>query len=457
MKNITLGQIAQACKGRYVGPDNLLSQKISGVTIDSRKVKEGYVFVAIVGERSDGHDFAESAVQNGALCCISEKELPENVPYILVKSSAAALQDAARYYRSTLDIKIVGITGSVGKTSTKEMVSSVVSQKYATLKTEGNYNNELGLPLTIFNIEDYHRVAVLEMGISDFGEMNLLAGIAKPDICVITNIGLCHLETLKSRDGILKAKSEIFDFITPDAGIVLNGDDDKLVNITDIKGIRPYTFGIDNTGADIVATDIENKGLEGVSCELSFGDTVTKVNIPIPGKHMVYNAMAGFLVGKLLGLTEQEIVNGIASLTPVTGRNNIINTGKIIVIDDCYNANPVSMKASIDVLDDARGRRVCILGDMFELGENEAELHRSVGEHLAQKNIEVLICVGALSANIAAAAAKNQNMQVIHFDTREELLANLKNIVKQGDNVLVKASHGMGFDEVVKELQIWYQ
>lgn len=452
MKNIKIKDIIKACEGVFHGDESILEDNINGVVIDSRLVQEGYVFVAIQGERSDGHDFAKKAIESGAVCCISEKRLDDNIPHILVKSSAKALQEAAKYYRSILDIKVIGITGSVGKTSTKEMISAVVSQKYATHKTQGNYNNELGLPLTIFQIEDYHKIAVLEMGISDFGEMHLLADIARPDICVITNIGLCHLDTLKSRDGILKAKSEIFDFINDDTVIILNGDDDKLVSVEDVKGIKPYTFGINNTDAGIVADNIITDGLSGVSCDINSGENTVRVNVPIPGNHMVYNACAGYLAGKSLGLSDEEIVKGIACLVPVDGRNNIIKTSKYTVIDDCYNANPVSMKAAIDVLSGAEGRKVAILGDMFELGDDEEKLHREVGDYLVGKSIDAVVCVGSLSKNIIEGCSADLSKIVKHYETREEFLSDVKAVVKEGDIILVKASHGMGFDKVVEVL-----
>ena len=331
------------------------------------------------------------------MATLSEKDLGEKpFPYILVKSSLIAVKDIAEFYLKQLQIPVVGITGSVGKTSTKEVIASVLAQKYNTLKTQGNFNNELGLPLTIFRLRDEHEMAVLEMGISDFGEMHRLAKIARPNTCVITNIGLCHLEFLKSRDGILKAKTEIFDYLQSDDHIILNGDDDKLVTVQETKGIKPVFFGVENHQG-IWADEIKPEGLKGISCCIHAGEESFSVLIPVPGKHSVYNALAATAVGLTYGLTIEEIRKGIESLQSVSGRFHIIEAPNYTVIDDCYNANPISMKASLDVLTDALGRKVAILGDMGELGADERKMHKEVGKHAAEKEIDVLLCVGELS------------------------------------------------------------
>lgn len=454
MKHMSLQEIASACGGTYYGNDSLLSTEVTGVAIDSRKISQGYLFIPIKGARVDGHDFIPQVMEAGALCTLSERKL-RDVPYsyILVDSCVDAMKAIAAHYRTALGIKVVGITGSVGKTSTKEMIASVLSQKYEVLKTAGNFNNEIGLPLTIFNIREEHEVAILEMGISDFGEMHRLSKMARPDICVITNIGLCHLENLKDRDGILKAKTEMFDFMSPDAKIILNGDDDKLRTVTSVKGQTPRFFGL-STDCDAFATDIHSMSLKGIRCSLHLGDNLIETLIPIPGQHMVYNALAGALVGQELGLTSEEIKAGIEALVPVSGRNNMISTESLLIIDDCYNANPISTKASLDVLATADSRTVAILGDMFELGADEKKLHFEVGAHAAEKNIDVLICIGELSKNTAAGAdSVDSNCQVHHFHTKSEFLSVAGTILKADDTVLVKASHGMEFPEIVEQLQ----
>ncbi len=447
MKSMSLREIAAACGGQYFGEETKLDMEVTGVAIDSRKVADGYLFVPIKGARVDGHDFIPQVMEKGALCTLSEHELENaDYPYILVASSEQALKDIAEHYRKALDIKVVGITGSVGKTSTKEMIASVLSQKYNVLKTAGNFNNEIGLPLTIFNIRDEHEVAVLEMGISDFGEMTRLTKMARPDICVITNIGLCHLENLIDRDGVLKAKTEMFIHKQPDAKIILNGDDDKLITVDGAK-----FFGL-STERDAYADNIHSLSLRGTTCTLHLGDNSIDVLIPIPGHHMVYNALAGAMVGRELGLTAEEIKAGVEALVPVSGRNNMISTDSFLIIDDCYNANPISTKASLDVLATADSRKVAILGDMFELGENEKELHRGVGEHAAEKEIDVLVCIGPLSKNTAEGALGHKTA-VHHFETKAEFLSNAETLLCKDDCILVKASHGMEFPEIVEKLQ----
>ena len=454
MKNLSLELIAKACNGTYHGAQEEKDTCVSGIVIDNRKVEPGFLFVAIRGERVDGHSFVGKAFEAGAAACLVE-EIPENAegPCIVVESTLQAMKDVAEYYRTTLDIKVVGITGSVGKTSTKEMIASVLEQKYRVLKTQGNFNNEIGVPLTIFGIREEHQVAVLEMGISDFGEMHRLSKMVKPDICVMTNIGLCHLENLKTRDGILQAKSEIFDFAATPCHAVLNGDDDKLITLKGREEIHPVFFGMNGTH-DMMAENVRDLGLEGMECDLVTKDSSIHVRIPIPGMHMVYNAMAGALVGMQLGMSMEEIKAGIELLKPTGGRNNILTVGKRKIIDDCYNANPISMRASIDVLSKAQGRKVALLGDMGELGENEGQLHYEIGEYVAEKGIDCLICVGKLSNHMKEAASKNSNgMQIAYYENLTELLEHLNDYLEEEDTILVKASHFMHFEKLVEILR----
>lgn len=454
MKNLTLENIAKVCGGVYVGSPEKKEQEVKGIVTDSRKVEEGFLFVPIKGARVDAHDFIDGVMEKGALCTLTERELGEkSFPYIKVNSSLQAVKDIAEFYLKQLSIPVVGITGSVGKTSTKEMIAAVLEEKYNVLKTKGNFNNELGVPLTVFGLRPDHEIAVLEMGISDFGEMHRLAKIARPDTCVITNIGLCHLEFLKSRDGILKAKTEIFDFLESDGHVILNGDDDKLITVRDVKGIKPLFFGVDNHQG-VWADEIESKGLKGISCRIHAGEESFKVLIPIPGRHMVYNALAGTAVGLTYGMNMEEIKKGIESLQSLSGRFHIIETGKRTIVDDCYNANPVSMKASLDVLQDALGRRVAILGDMGELGKDEVEMHREVGVYAAARDIDKIICVGELAGDMAEAARlAAPTKDIVHFAKKEGLMEALPEMIRDGDTILVKASHFMEFEKVVEMLK----
>lgn len=464
MRGMTLRAMAKACNGKYYGSEANLDKEVTDITTDSRKVVKDGLFIAICGERTDGHKYIDGCFEAGALCVISEKELPEQEnSYIKVKSSLQALKDLALLYRNNLDIKVVGITGSVGKTSTKETISYVLEEKYKVLKTEGNFNNEIGLPLTVFRLRDDDEIAVLEMGISDFGEMERLSQIAQPDIGVITNIGLCHLENLKTRDGILKAKTEMFHNLKPDGTAILNGDDDKLITIDEVNNKKPVRFGI-RYKDDVYASDIKNLGLDGTSfvingLKCADGDRAFEVTVPVPGHHMIYNALAAACVGAQLGLSSIQIRDGISKLKTIAGRNNIIKTDNYTIIDDCYNANPVSMKASVDVVDMALGRKVCILGSMFELGDNEKNLHYDVGQYVGTKSIDVLITIGDLARHIAMGAAdyrethyESYDCSIHSYDTIEEFENEAGQLLKKGDNILVKASHGMHFSNIVDML-----
>ncbi len=462
MKNMTPRRMAKACGGVYEGREEDLDLEISFLTTDSRKAGPGCLFAAILGERVDGHQFIPEVFAKGALVILSEKKLPEGEGnYILVPSTTAALSKLAAYYLEQLRIPVVGITGSVGKTSTKEMVAAVLSRKYRTLKTSGNFNNELGLPLTIFRLRDEDEIAVLEMGINHFGEMHRLAEIAKPDSCLITNIGQCHLEFLGDRDGVLRAKSEIFDFLRPDGHIILNGDDDKLQTIGEVKGIRPVFFGLDASNA-VYADRIKPRGLEGIGCRICVGEDLgnarrgdcVEVEIPIPGVHMVRNALAGTAVGLQYGLTLDEIRAGIESLEPVNGRFRIMHTDKFTVIDDCYNANPMSVRASLELLQEASGRRIAILGDMKELGEEEEAIHRELGEYAGGLDLELVITVGPLAAHIAEGIRKkNAKIKTLSYEDLDSLFLRLPSLLCEGDTILVKASHSMKFDKIVAELE----
>ena len=458
MKHMSLREIAAACNGVYHGNPSKTGREVSNVVIDSRKAGADSLFIAIKGARVDGHSFIPQVMEKGALCAVSEQDLGDtDYPYIRVESCEQALKDIAEHYRRSLDVKVVGISGSVGKTSTKEMIASVLSQKYNVLKTEGNFNNEIGLPLTVFNLREEHEVAVLEMGISNFGEMTRLAKIARPDICVITNIGVAHMENLGSRDGILKAKTEMLDYMDPDGVIILNGDDDKLRGFTPQNGISPVYFGLD-AALPYHAEQIESRGLRGTDAVFVTPSSSFFAHISIPGSHMVHNALAGIAVGYALGMNDREIARGIEANVPIAGRNNLISGAHYTIIDDCYNANPASMKSSLDVLACADTRTVAVLGDMFELGAKEKEMHYDTGIHAAEAGINVLICIGELSGEIACGAADackadGQDMIIRHYASKADFFKEMPEILEENDTILVKASHSMEFPEIVDRLK----
>ena len=474
MKNMTLEHIAAVCGGTYIGNEADKTREIKGAVIDSRLVEKDYLFIPVRGEKVDGHSFIPSVFEKGALAVFSEEKLENPAgPYILVENTLDAMKKIAADYRRGLDIKVVGITGSVGKTSTKEMIASVLAQKYNVLKTEGNLNNEIGLPLTIFKIREEHQVAVLEMGISEFGEMDRLSTMANPDICVITNIGLCHLENLITRDGILKAKTESFAHLTPDGIAVLNGDDDKLCDKKVVNGKPAVFYGIEKAAKvaeteegtktlaekTVYATNGEAVDLTGTKAAIHYpsketgGEVTMEVTIPIAGEHNVYNALAAVSVARELGLTCDEMKRGIESVQTIGGRSNLIHKNGITIIDDCYNANPVSTKAALDLLSLADGRKVAVLGDMFELGEKEREMHGQVGAYAAEQGIDCLYCAGSLSEEMYRAAKEAGISQAEHFADTDALLAALPELLHPGDSVLIKASHGMGYAKIVEALE----
>jgi len=456
MKNMTLINIAQACQGKLCGAD-IPKEEVSGAVIDSRRLKEGNLFIAVRGEKADGHSFIKDVMIKGALAVVCEEEPAVEIPYILVKNSLQALKDMAIFYRSQLDIPIIGITGSVGKTGTKEFIAAVLGVRYQVLRTEGNFNNEIGLPLTVLKIRGNHQAAVLEMGINNFGEMHRLSEIAKPNIAVITNIGDCHLENLGSRSGVLKAKSEIFDFLADDGHILLNGDDEQLNKVDEVRKIVPLRFGRSKDN-DLYATDIVNNGLDGTSITIVMKDVSFKADIFLPGAHMVYNALAATAVGRLLKMPVGEIKEGLGKVESIVGRSNIIHLANGKIIDDCYNANPISMHSALALLQSANGRKVAILGDMFELGEKEKEMHAEVGREAVTGGVDVLVCIGALSENMYEAAIAllgddKRRESFYHFSNKALFIKAAKEIIRRGDNVLIKASHGMAFETLVEEIR----
>jgi len=456
MMNISLEKVAEAVHGKLCKASFANKLFISGVSIDTRDNLEEKLFVPLKGTNVDGHDFLEDAYNKGADCVLTEKELDIDKPYILVNSTFQALKDFARYYRSLFDIPVIGITGSVGKTTTKDLTASILSQKYKTLKTEGNFNNEIGLPLTIFRLDESIEVLVLEMGMNNYGEMHNLSEIAKPNICLITNIGEAHIENLGSREGILKAKSEIFDFMDKNGKIILNGDDDMLITLKS-KLDNSHFYYLNKSDADFTAFDIEHKGIEGVSSKIKISEDEFTVDIPVAGEHMVYNSIAGAMVGKFLGLENAEIQKGIAEFKLSKNRMEIININNHIIINDVYNSSPKSVKSVIDILCNHEGRKVCVLGDMFELGDHADGMHYDVGRYAAEKSIDLIICIGDLSAKMFDGANENiqssGNQQVMYFNSVEKFLDESEHLFKEGDAILVKASRGMRFENIIKKLR----
>lgn len=452
MKSFTLQDVLNAVKGTFAGDPALLNETVKSVSIDSRTIEQGALFVAIKGDRFDGHSFIPDVLGKGALAAISEQPMEGSV--ILVKDTLEAYQDLAAYYRSLFEIPFVGITGSVGKTTTKELFSTVLSQHFNTHKNTGNLNNQTGVPQTLFRLEETHQAAVIEMGTNHFGEIDRLARMVRPDLCVMTNIGESHIEFLGSREGILKAKSEMFVHMKKGGSIIVNGDDPLLRTLIG-KHDNLITYGLGDN-CDFYATDLKEDGLAGTSFTAHHKGEELELYLPAPGKYMVQNALCAMAVGTVLGMSKDEIRKGIAAFSPTAGRMHVIRKDSLTIINDAYNANPTSMSASIETACKADGRTVLILGDMYELGSKELDYHRQMGECAAQNKADLLLCVGKLSFEMYMGATA-KGCPAIYFGNKEVLLRELPELLEEGDTVLIKASHGMHLEEVAKWLEENYE
>lgn len=452
MTGMNLNAMAVACGGTYVGAEELRDCQPNELVIDSRLVKAGNLFCALPGETADGHRFVSKAFEAGASAClVTHVPQGETRPCIVVDDVVAAMGDIAAAYRATLTIPVVGVTGSVGKTTMKEMIASILSQRFAVLKTDGNFNNHIGVPMTLSRINPEHRVAVVEMGINHFGEMEYLAKIVRPDVAVFTNIGRCHLEYLGDRFGVLMAKTEMMPYIKKTGSVFLCGDDDLLSHYA-YHGLDTFTFGT-GEDCDIHGEQIEVHGKDGTTCQIVCLDRRIPVTIPAYGKHMILAALGAAAVCLNFGMSDADIAAGIAAYQPVGGRAAVIETPNCTIINDCYNANPDSMQSAIESLALCPGRTVAVLGDMYELGDSSVSLHREMGAVCKKEGIDQLITCGELASDIAAAAREAGMEQVLHFDSREQLAKELPGLIRQGDYVLVKASHGLHLETVVEALQ----
>jgi|LSQX01.1.fsa_nt_gb UDP-N-acetylmuramoyl-tripeptide--D-alanyl-D-alanine ligase len=466
MKSFTVRQIIKATQGNLLNEDlSLLDISIAGVSTDSRTIKKGQLFIPLVGEIFDGHFFLDQVAEKGAKAVLVHRDdagwLPELYPQVAaikVPDTLRALQDLASFQRSRFNIPVVAITGSNGKTTTKDMVGLVLSKGYNVLKTQGNLNNEIGLPLTLLQLDDHHQVTVLEMGMSNLGEIHRLAEIAKPTIATITNIGVSHLQNLGTRENILRAKMEIFDFLGSDDWAILNGDDEYLGRVGDEIPSKVQFYGT-RGDADIRAQNIRILGEEGVSYDLVIGNHLYPIRVPIPGIHNVYNSLAAVAVGRLLGLDIPEISQALEEFRSGDMRLNILTTKSgLKVIDDVYNASPNSMIASIEILKDLEGKRkIAILGDMLELGEYSEKGHLEVGEVVAQSGIDHLITVGRDSRFIDRGARDfgMSDANITHLECNKDVIGILDTMLRAEDTILVKGSRGLKMEEIVAYLKGW--
>ena len=423
---------------------------VTGVTTDSRAVQPGQLFIPLVGERFDGHAYIAKALEGGAAGCLTAAAPETLLPgkfYIQVADTRLALKALASWYRDKFDLPVVQVTGSAGKTTTKEMIASVLSQRYNTLRTEGNFNNDIGAPLTLLRLMPEHQAAVIETGMNHFGEIRYLGEMVRPDIAVITNVGDAHIENLgNTRQGILRAKCEIFENLTPEGIAVLNGDDELLNTVTLPRTILRCGVG---DGCGVRVTDIDDRGLEGVACTVTIEGEHYRLTTSAPGRYMIYPMAMAAAIGRRLGLTGEEIAAGVAAYTTVGSRMHLIRLpGERLVIDDCYNANPQSMAEGLRMLAASPAQhRVAVLGDMGELGQLTAQAHRDMGALTRRLGLT------AVAVGEKMHALTETDPQAQWFATVEEAMPAIRQLFTPGTAVLVKASHAMHFERIVKELE----
>lgn len=457
METITVGQLLEAVHGTLLGGSQDMELSVSRVDTDSRDIHPGSLFIPLVGERFDGHAYITSALEAGAAGCLTARvrtDYREDKFYIQVGNTERALRDLAAWYKDRFHIPFVGITGSVGKTTAKDMIAAVLSVKYKVLKTEGNFNNNIGLPLTLLRLDRTHQVGVLEMGMDKPGEIDYLSDIVRPEVGVITNIGDAHIEKLGSRENIFKAKCELLPNIRKENGlVVLNADDPML---TTLRGNTPVqaVFCGKAEDADYRAQVTGGDGVSHIHCHITTPKMERDVKIPALGEHMIYPTLIAAAVGEHFGLTPDEIEDGIARFVPTRMRMNVIQReGEITILDDSYNANPQSMRAAISVLADTHSSwKVAILGDMFELGPYAPALHAGVGDYLGKRGIDCLVAVGKLSEHMAQGAREAGVPMVYSCADKEAAKVVLPQVVRPDSTILVKASRGMALEELTAQL-----
>jgi len=425
---------------------------VEHITLDSREVRPGSLFVAMPGERVDGHDFAGAAKERGAVALLVQRPVDVDLPQVVVEDTRLAYGAMAAGYRRSLPVHVVGITGSVGKTSTKEMVASILQSTYRTAKTEGNHNNDLGLPMTVLDMPEDTQQAVLEMGMNHFGEMAYLTAIAEPDICLITNIGTVHIEHLGSREGILEAKMEILQGLKQGGTAVFNGDEPLLWNLRENTPVNTCYYGIENTQCQVVAEDIQQMD-GGMSFRVRGMGHHFAVFVPVEGMHTVYNALAAITVGLLRKVRAEKIQYQLSNFRNTGMRQQILQENGVTIIADCYNASPESMEAALNVLGDrpTQGRRIAVLGDMLELGARSMAEHHRIGR-LAASRADMVFAYGTYADRVITGAITGgmETKACRQFTTHEDMAAALQAAVRPGDLLLFKGSRGMKMEHVLE-------
>ena len=457
MEPMTIQELADATGATLLGEGIAPDQTITGVETDSRAVHPGDLFVALPGEKTDGHKFIPGALEAGAVACLTQQAPEKPLPgkcYLLVEDTMAAIGQAAKAYKAKFPIPVIGITGSVGKTTTKEMISAVLGAQFRVLKTPENFNNDIGTPLTLLGLGPEHQAAVIETGMNHFGEIRYLGEMVRPDIAVISNIGDAHIEYLGSREGILQAKSEIFENLKPEGLAVLNGDD-ALLNTLDLP-FRTVRCGR-SEHCDVRVTDMADHGVAGITCTIVSPRDTYHLTIPAPGEHMAYSAAIAVAVAEELGEDREAVARGAASYEPTGSRMRVVRLAEgRLVLDDCYNANPQSVTAALEILAKTEcGRKVAVLGDVGELGDLTEQAHYNMGALAAMLGIDEIVAIGTKAEKIADGAAQSGG-SVTHFATKEEAVRTLTELLGPDTAMLVKASHNMHFGWLVEQLKQAY-
>ncbi len=457
MEPMTIREILSAVGGRILGDFELLDMEIPRIETDSRTIRPGSLFVPLIGDQFDGHAYINAALEGGAAACITQRERERYLPgkcYIKVDSTARALRDLAVYYKKKFALPVVAVTGSVGKTTTKDMVAAVLGERYRVLKTEGNLNTDIGTCMTIFRLTHETEILVLEMGMNHAGEIEVMSAIAEPDVCLITNIGDSHIEFLGSRENILKAKCEIFSHAKPGCLAILNGDDELLAGLRGQLPGQILWVGA-KPGLDYRADQLTSDGKASINCKVKTPHITCDVDIPALGSHMIYPTLMAIAVGEHFGVKQEELCQGVQHFAPTKMRMNILQRQDgITILNDTYNANPQSMRAAVEVLSKTQGaRKIAVLGDMFELGGLAPALHAGVGTYLGKAGVDCLVGVGELAEHICT-AAKEAGVSEVHWRaTKEEALPVLEQVLSPNSTVLVKASRGMAFEDLVEHLK----
>jgi UDP-N-acetylmuramoyl-tripeptide--D-alanyl-D-alanine ligase len=448
---LTMDEIAQATQEMLVARSGPSNGGFSRAAIDSRKVAPGDLFLALHGERQDGHDFALDAIRRGATGLVVERplEAPEGVTVLQVSDSLSALQRLAAHRRESSDVRVVGVTGSVGKTTAKELIAAVLASRWPTLKSEANLNTEIGLPLTLLELTPEHARAVLEMAMYGPGEIQLLCRIARPDVGVVTNVSPVHLERLGSMGAIVAAKAELVQALPADGLAVLNGDDPNVAAMAARSRARVLLYGLSEQ-CDVRAGDVVSRGLDGISFRISHKGASVEAGTPLPGRHHVYPALAAAAVALGEGLTLDEIAAALREARPDLRLRVLATPGGATIIDDSYNASPPSTLAALDLLSELGGRRIALLGEMRELGAAAEEGHRAVGERAAACADLVLVVGQPARALHEAAAAAGADARFL--ESPEDATALLRTEMKSGDHLLVKASRLVALETVVDAL-----